>query len=76
MSRDEVAELRSKAQGYRERADRGLNDLGVTEAFYEIARTLERRAAVSEAAVLDSALEGVNPSAAELKRYGRSYSTR
>jgi hypothetical protein len=76
MSSDEAAELRSRAQCYREKADRGLHDLGITEAFYEIARTLERRAAVSEAAVLDSALEGVNLSSAELKRYARSSSTR
>jgi hypothetical protein len=61
MSRDEAFELRSKAQRYRERADRDPHDPTITEAFYEIARTLERRAALSEAAVLDTPLGGNPP---------------
>ena len=51
---NEASELRAKAQHYRERADREPRDPTITEAFYEIAKTLERRAAVAENAVLDS----------------------
>jgi hypothetical protein len=60
MSRDEAFELRSKAQRYRERADRDLHDPTITAAFHEMARTLERRAALSESAVLDGPLGGAS----------------
>jgi len=53
---NEAPELRAKAQHYRERADREPRDPTITEAFHEIAQTLERRAAVAEKAVLDGAL--------------------
>src|SRR4051794_28261047 len=56
MTHENTAELRARARRFRERADRELHDPVVTEAFYQIANTLERRAAVSEAAVLDAPL--------------------
>jgi hypothetical protein len=53
MQKNDADELRSKAREYRERADRELHDPVITEAFYQIAATLERRAVMREAAVLD-----------------------
>ena len=54
MSRDDPEELRARARRYRERADRELHDPVVTEAFYQIAATLERRAMLSGPVVLDA----------------------
>ena len=68
-------ELRAKARTYRERADRELHDPVVTEAFYQIANTLDRRAALAAGASLQLAPHGlrVDRTAAGLARpSGRS----
>jgi hypothetical protein len=57
MQRNDADQQRSKARQYRERADREVHDSVITEAFYQIAATLERRALMRSAAVLEMVFE-------------------
>jgi hypothetical protein len=55
MAKQNSDDLRSRALSYRTRADSGLYSVTICEAFYQMANTLEARALVQDAAVLDLA---------------------
>jgi hypothetical protein len=55
MQKNNADELRRKARQYRERADREVREPVITEAFYQIGASLERRALLCETAVLEAA---------------------
>jgi hypothetical protein len=54
MSKQSPEELRARAHSYRHRADTGCHSETIREAFYQMASTLEARALVQDAIVLDA----------------------
>jgi hypothetical protein len=56
MTKTKAEALRNRANDYRDRADRSSQAPIITQAFYEMARTLDQRAAQQETAILDRAL--------------------